>query len=536
MLESKDQLTEEEIQYGLKQIIRNGIANQAMGTLIGGVFLVAYALKLGASNFTIGLLAALPPLIQVLQIPSIYLIEKIRKRKLICVVSCLISRFCLLIMAGVPLIISGEGGLAFLFIGLFFHTAFAALSGCSWNTWMRDLIPENILGSFFSKRMAISMTLGIVLSFLAGLYLDYMPKYFGENEIYGYALLFAAGFLLGMVETFFLARIPEPTMAPVQEKRNFLKVLGQPFKDTTFRQLIIFLGSWNFAVNLAVPFFTVYMLKRLGLSMSVVIGLAIITQIFSVMFFKIWGKFSDRFSNKSVLRVCGPLYMFCILAWAFTTMPEKYFLTYPLLVIIHIFMGISTAGINLASGNIGLKLAPKGQATAYLAANNLINSIAASIAPILGGKFADFFAERSLQFTLKWLSPGKEMLFQALDFRHWDFFFFLAFVIGQYSLHRLSMVQEHGEVEEEVFIDELMAEVTKPFSMFYKITGVHKIVKVTKRMKRKAFNSTIPRPSGRGFPPEGRARETMGFSNSGFHIDTPPFKAGRFIHEDPAHE
>ena len=43
------------------------------------------------------------------------------------------------------------------------------------------------------------------------------------------------------------------------------------------------------------------------------------------------------------------------------------------------------------------------------------------------------------------------------------------------------------------------------------------------------FNSTIPRPSGRGFPPEGRARETMGFSNSGFHIDTPPFKAGRFI-------
>ena len=45
------------------------------------------------------------------------------------------------------------------------------------------------------------------------------------------------------------------------------------------------------------------------------------------------------------------------------------------------------------------------------------------------------------------------------------------------------------------------------------------------------FNSTIPRPSGRGFPPEGRARETMGFSNSGFYIDTPPFKAGRFINE-----
>jgi len=488
MFEPKDQLTEEEIQYGLKQIIRNGIANQAMGTLIGGVFLVAYALKLGASNFTIGLLAALPPLIQVLQIPSIYLIEKVRKRKLICIVSCLISRSFLLLMASVPLFFTGHGGLAFLFIGLFFHTAFAALSGCSWNTWMRDLIPDNILGSFFSKRMAISMTLGIALSFLAGFYLDYMPKYFGENEVYGYALLFAAGFLLGMVETFFLAKIPEPTMPPVTGKRNFFKILGQPFKDTTFRKLLVFLGSWNFAVNLAVPFFTVYMLIRLGLSMSVVIGLSILTQIFSVMFFKIWGRFSDRFSNKSVLTVCGPMYMFCILGWAFTTMPEKYVLTYPLLIMLHIFMGISSAGINLASGNIGLKLAPKGQATAYLAANNLTNSIAASIAPILGGKFADFFAERSLQFTFKWLSPGNEMLVQALDFRHWDFFFFLAFIIGQYSLHRLALIEEVGEVEEDVFIDELMAEVTKPFTMFYKITGVHKVVNVTRRMKRKVFN------------------------------------------------
>jgi MFS family permease len=72
-------------------------------------------------------------------------------------------------------------------------------------------------------------------------------------------------------------------------------------------------------------------------------------------------------------------------------MPEKYVLTMPLLIIIHIFMGISTAGVTLASGNIGLKLAPKGQATSYLAANSLVNSVSAGVAPILGGSFVDFF-------------------------------------------------------------------------------------------------------------------------------------------------
>jgi len=48
----KDTLTEEEIQSGLRNVIKDGLTSQTMGTLTGGVFLVAFALKLGASNTT----------------------------------------------------------------------------------------------------------------------------------------------------------------------------------------------------------------------------------------------------------------------------------------------------------------------------------------------------------------------------------------------------------------------------------------------------------------------------------------------------
>ena len=82
-------------------------------------------------------------------------------------------------------------------------------------------------------------------------------------------------------------------------------------------------------------------------------------------------------------------------------MPEKYFLTIPLLITMHIFMGISTAGVTLSSGNIGLKFAPKGYATAYLASISIINSIAIGIAIILGGRFVDFFANRELSLLLR---------------------------------------------------------------------------------------------------------------------------------------
>lgn len=69
-------LTEEEIQTGLKNVLRDGLATRAMITLTEGVFLVGFALKLEAPLFVIGLLAAIPPLAQLIQIPSIFLIEK----------------------------------------------------------------------------------------------------------------------------------------------------------------------------------------------------------------------------------------------------------------------------------------------------------------------------------------------------------------------------------------------------------------------------------------------------------------------------
>ena len=220
----------------------------------------------------------------------------------------------------------------------------------------------------------------------------------------------------------------------------------------------------------------VYMLKRLGLSMSFIIALSIVSQVMNFMFLRIWGRYTDRFSNKSVLAISGPLFIVSILAWTFTTMPEKYFLTIPLLIVIHVVMGLSSAGVSLASGNISMKLAPQGQATAYLAANTIVNSVAAGIAPVLGGKFADFFAGRQLEWTLKYTGPVKEFSLPTLSLQQWDFFFFFAFIIGLYSLHRLAMVKEVGEVEEKVVAQELLAEVTSQVRILSSVEGLRQMV------------------------------------------------------------
>ena len=70
MLEPTDVLTDEQVKKGLRRLIHHGVAIQTMATLTGEAFLVAFALKLGASNLQIGLLAAIGPLAQLLQLPA----------------------------------------------------------------------------------------------------------------------------------------------------------------------------------------------------------------------------------------------------------------------------------------------------------------------------------------------------------------------------------------------------------------------------------------------------------------------------------
>ena len=477
VFEVKESLTDKEVDHGLKLVIRDGLATQAMVTLTGGIFLVAFALQLGASNTVIGLLAAIPPLAELLQMPAIYIVDRVQKRRLVVVAASLAARLFWVPIILIPFFLSPEQGIFVLIASIALYSSFSAISHCGWNSWMRDLIPQDRLGAFFSRRLTLSTAIALVISLIAGFFIDSWKAVFPDLAAYGYSILFLLGLLAGLFGITLLARTPEPRMVAADEENGLFAAIAKPFQDINFKNLIVFLGSWNFAVNLAAPFFTVYMLQRLGLDISVVVALGILSQIMNIVFYRSWGRVSDRFSNKSVLAVSGPLFMLAIFAWMFVTLPDVYILTYPLLILIHILMGISLAGVSLASGNISLKLAPQGQATSYLAASTFTNSVAAGIAPILGGLFVDFFAERELIWTLIWKDPVRELVFVTFDLQQWEFFFLFAFLLGLYSLHRLTAVQEEGEAKEQEVFDELIAGVRRDMRNFSSVGGLRDLVK-----------------------------------------------------------
>lgn len=462
----------EALEESLPWIIRNGIGIQIMETLAVGAFLTAYAIKLGASNFLIGLLAALPHLSQLAQIPAIHTVDRTGSRRRVYTISGMIARPMFLVIAVTVLIPDPGIALTVVVVAFFLRYVAGAYLACSWNAWMRDLVPDELMGKVFGERQKSMIGIGIVVSLIAAGFIDLWQAFVPLPETYAFGIVYALAFVGGMYAVMASRRIRDVVVSPHQVREPLSRRLIEPFRQRNFRRLLAFLASWNFAINLAAPFFTVHMLKSMELNLFVVIGLATLSQFAAYFTVTRFGNIADRFSNKAVLRFCAPLFIASIFAWTFTTMPDVYVLTYPLLIVIHLATGLANAGVGLASGNITLKLAPRGNATAYLATSSMVCAAAASAATMVGGATADFFASMQLTLVLRWQSGAQAAEFNAMNFSYWDFFFVFATFIGLYALHRLSLVREDGEVQENVVFNQLKRDAWRSLRNLSTIAGL----------------------------------------------------------------
>ncbi|TWV98758.1 MFS transporter [Chitinophaga pinensis] len=435
------QLTEEQVNTGMNLVTKDGLAVETMVVLTGGTFLTALALKLGASNFQIGLLAALPTFTNIFQLFAIWLAQRYNNRRVITVACTAFARFPLIVIGLMPFVFTTGTTIHTLISLLFFHYLFGSLAGATWNSWMKDLLPGEKLGSFYAQRTRLTQILNVTLSLTVSLLIDFVKTRFPEYETAALTALFLAGSVAGLSSLWLLIRTPEP-LATVQPD-NLIQQYVLPLKDQNFKRLLFFNGSWIFAVNLATPFLTVYMLKTMGLSVFMVTVMAIVGQLSGIMFVRIWGRYSDKYSNKTVILICASLYVAAMLAWAFTAVSASVHFTIALLTLINILTGIANSGINLSLNNLGIKLAPSGHAMVYLSAKNMMIALCSAAAPLLGGILADFFAHHQQVWAAIWKSQ-------------WNFFFIMSAVLAALSTRLLKKVAESGEERKGIVLEEML--------------------------------------------------------------------------------
>lgn len=469
-------LTEAARDRGLRNMTMQAVAASGADGLASGGFLAAFALILGATNFQIGIMTAIPFIVQPLQILAVLLVERIRMRKLITVTAYFVAYAMWIPVALIPFFIEVPNPTA-----ISVMLCFIALRGMAnafvntgWNGWLRDIIPQDVMGKFFAHRLRLATIAAAIAALVAAGYIDWWKESGPAAEIFGYSYAMLLGSIVfGFGAVVFMARMPEPQMAvPEGPRPSVLNSLSAPLRDTNFRQLIKFTFMWNFVAHLAVPFFTVYMLVKLNMSLTAVVGLGVLSQVFNIVFLRVWGPFVDRFGSKIVLTLSSSLYFLVILGWTFTTMPESHALTLPLLVFLHMLIGIASAGINLATTTIRMKMSPSAQSTSYLTAVSLSASLGAGIGPLLGGAFADFFDVRHLKVVVEWMDPSRVVGFPAFFLTGFDFLFAIAFVLGVFTVGLLSRMHEKGEADSQEVMDELMSQTRQNLRVLNSVPGL----------------------------------------------------------------
>lgn len=448
ILKPRERLTSEEVQKGLNTVLQEGLTTEAMTTLTGGTFLVAFALLLGANNFQIGLLASLPTFTNIFQLTSVWLIRRYNNRRAVSVICSILARIPLIIIGILPLVFPGDAPVNLLLFFLFFFYLFGSIAGPSWNAWMKDLVPGEMLGVYFSKRGRYAQILNVIMSIMLAVIVDYIRKNFPDYELSTYAVMFILAGVVGLAGAWLLATVPEPMS--YLGKENILRMFVKPLRDLNFRRLLVFNSAWLFAVNMATPFFTVFMLKTLGLTLMYIIPLTILSQLSSILTIGLWGVFADRYSNKTIIAICAPVYLLCVIAWCFVGIYSNLISNLVLLAIIHMLSGASNAGINLALTNIGLKLAPAKEAIIYLSVKNIITAVFSSLAPMIGGYLADYYTLRQLRVIAEWTGPKLQKSFRLLLLHEWNFLFLIGAVLIVIAIQLLPRVQEAGEVNKSI--------------------------------------------------------------------------------------
>ena len=434
----------ESLRRGLRAFQGDGVCSQVRDSLLSGPLLVGYALLLGASNAGVGILSALGPATQVLQLPTVALIERWRARKAICWWAACSARTAWLGVLVLPWALPAGARPPALFGLLLLASALGTVSGAAWNSWIRDFLPEDVRNSAFARRMAIATGIGAALALMAGLAVDQLGVRL-ESRAGGYVVVLGVGAAAALLGLVFLARIPEPVMPPATH-RPWADIVRAPLRHREFRALMTFLATWTFATHLSTPFFTVYLLRRLGLPMWAVIAFAVLSQLTAAIVLRAWGGVADRFSTLAVLRVSCAGFLLSVAGWPVIGLVREPWLAVAGVGLIHILAGLSSAGVNLASGTVAMELAPRGAAAGYLATNSLVSGAASALAPVIAGLSAD------------WLESQRLSVAVNVDLRGLDYLFVATVLVGLLALRLMRAVTERPSPRRRVVLAALMEE------------------------------------------------------------------------------
>lgn len=348
---------------------------------------------LGASASTLGALVGLIQLSGLFQLASIFIYGYAPKKKPFFVAAHLIHRLLTLSIAAGAFAAAAGGdkswGIRAIMIAVPLSWVFMNASSAGWWSWVADLFPENIRGTFFLKRSAMINVINVIWFFLASMVLDLVQ---GPATFWVYGAIFSIGALSGLVDIVLNLFIPEPE--PLERIPFEPKDATEPLKNRNFIQFSLAAGLAIFSINLIAPFQSPFVVdpNRVGAPNTWLGIMYVISQLTWVLTAPFWGTVMDKWGRKPVV-VLGCLFT---LSWAgyFFLTPRSYVYLLPL---ISIGTGLLAPAFWEGINQMMLSLSPTRNRIAFVAWYMTIVGVVSAGGSVVGGYLLDALAGMSLR-------------------------------------------------------------------------------------------------------------------------------------------
>ena len=349
---------------------------------LGESYFTAFAVFLKASNTLIGLLATLPQLIgSAFQLISANILDRSGNRKRLIVPPVILQTLTWVPMFLLPFIWKEKGAVLLIVCVIAYRIA-DNLVAPAWNSLMGDLVPPDKRGEYFGTRNRICSAFAFGATLLGGMILYLMKPI---NEWVGYAIIFGIAFIARSVSAYYLHLMAEPPYVVTPKDRFSLWDFTRQFPKSNFTRFVFYVAFINFAVMVAGPYFSVYMLRELHFSYAqytVALAIQTMAQVITIPY---WGKLGDRFGNKKIIAINGYLIAVVPVVWLLSS-------NFYWILIYQIFSGIVWGGLGLAIGNYlfdAVSPPKRARCAAYIA---LYNTVGMFFGALLGGWLSNYLS------------------------------------------------------------------------------------------------------------------------------------------------
>ncbi|MBI2298719.1 MAG: MFS transporter [Armatimonadetes bacterium] len=405
--------------------LRSSSLFSIFGSISGGTYATGYAIQLGANDRLPGLLAAAPAWGQALQLLSPLLIERLTRRKTLCLATYVASCSLWLPVAMIPFL-APAGWRAWLFVGLVLCAGLlTALANPATNSWYTDLIPSAYRGRFVAREQTLVNAFGLAATLCAGWWMDRFPA--GHKQP-GFTALFIIGvaFAMGSIATW--AFVPEPRKRR-DSPPTLTDLVRRPLENPDVRNYTIFCAVRTVALYTAAPFFSAYMLNTLKLSYGRIALYSMAVTLAMLASNSTWAYLAGKYGYRPLLRISTFGSAMIPFIWFFTS-PHNYHVVIPLA---QIWGGAIASALFLSQFNLMLKTAPAEQRSVYLGFHSSVVSVAASLGSLLGGVMA------------QWLAAHGPYELLGYPISHYQVLFMVSALLRFLSLPFLRLVREQPQ-------------------------------------------------------------------------------------------